>query len=401
MNRIFTLSLPLIFALIACASNMEQSDVPIAQVTSYPTLASVDDFLANTKVNDSCLPPIEIQTYTLPESSLPPTPRAEVYPIGWQEISLIPKEFKGATAYIHFKRTVSEYDELWISINSGDKLSNLDDTYFIYRTETQEWKRILTPPSSGVLLGPGNTIWSVNYTREESVPRFYRLDEKINQYIPVNDKDGLLQKGNIASPFKMDSAGVLWFLFRGIDGVSASQLSLHSFNPLTREAKRHSIGVGFDNFVIDKDDNIYLLQNGSQLLKYSTKTGDIHSVDMPSGNVHDGTSLFIDHKGRLWISNIARFDEAVASPEIGRVTLIPRSPIFIRFFDAQGRYAWFSPKIDVESWDGRLWYDGQAWFDPVTEEWCLFTTYTSRIVEDSSRNLWMIISDALYRYTFP
>lgn len=430
MDRIVKLNVFLIFTLIACTPRPTNSDISATQVeaaqpqvtpliqstsemvltptqtlTPYPTQTVIADPLSNTKVDNGCLPPSETHTYALAESDPLPTPRAAVLPIGWREITKIPEEFAGDLAYIQFMRTNSGRDELWISIDIGTQFFDTDDAYFIYHTDTQEWERTLTPPGSRILLGSNSSIWSLVYTGKESVSNLYQLDEKAHQYASITDVDGLLQTGNIYSPIILDSAGVLWFLFGKSGG--ADKMLLYSFNPSTRQAERHPIGIGFDNFVIDREDNIYLLQNRSQLVKYSPKTGVLHSVDMPGGHVENGTSLFIDSKERLWVSDIARFDEAVSNPEIGTPTLLPRSPIFIRLFAPYGRFVWFRPQINVESLDGRLWYDGQAWFDPDKEEWCLFTThetklgfsyYNSQIVKDSKQNLWMVADGRLFKY---
>lgn len=421
MNKIFIPNMFLIFILIACAPKPTNSDISVTQVeatqtritppiqitsdmlltptqtlSTYTTATAIADPLSNTKVDDGCIPPSETHTYALSESDPLPTPRAAVLPIGWREISRIPEEFTGDFAYIQFMRTNSGRDELWISIEG--------DAYFIYHTDTQEWERTLTPPGSRILLGSNGSIWSLVYTGKESVSNLYQLDEKAQQYVSINDEDGVLQTGNIYSPIIFDSAGVLWFLFQKHEFIGDSNFSLYSFNPSTRQAEHHSIGNGFDSLAIDKEDNIYLLQNRSRLVKYSPKTGVLHSVDMPV-YAENGTSLFIDSKERLWVSDITRFDEAVSNPEIGSPTLIPRSPIFIRLFASYGRFIWFRPQINVESLDGRLWYDGQAWFDPDKEEWCLFTTYEtklgfsyykSQIVKDSKQNLWMIADGRLF-----
>jgi hypothetical protein len=56
----------------------------------------------------------------------------------------------------------------------------------------------------------------------------------------------------------------------------------------------------------------------------------------------------------------------------------------------------------MDTQDGRLWYSslrGSGWVNPATAQWCLFTTYQSNILEDSTGNLWMIADGDLYKYS--
>lgn len=430
MNKIQILKILLVLSLTACSSkeayptapafNAQASEtqkpadqqtvnIPLAPTitpeykieTPNPTPTVIDDPLSNTKVGDGCLPPIiETDRVIVPEGIIP-TPRAEVLlPIGWEEISKIPEEFKAISSYIQLMRHRSGFDEIWVGIYNGSSSVYVTS---IYRTDTKEWRDAPNPPGLSLFLDGDNNVWSDMYTEDKTAPRFYRLDQETNQFIPVMDKDNLLGGGHIASSVKIDSAGTFWFLFRDTDDNSASRISLYSFNPFTQKAERHSIGVGFDNLVIDENNNIYLLQNSSLVVKFNPATGSLHSVTLPGEDIENGISLFIDHKGRLWVSDIARFDQAVFDPKIGVPTLIPRSPIFIYFFASYGRYFWHRPPVLLESKDDRLWYsspNGNAWFNSATEEWCLFTTYGSNIEGDSNHNLWMIADDALYRYDF-
>ncbi|MEW5940901.1 MAG: hypothetical protein AB1750_14620, partial [Chloroflexota bacterium] len=54
-----------------------------------------------------------------------------------------------------------------------------------------------------------------------------------------------------------------------------------------------------------------------------------------------------------------------------------------------------------ESSDGMFWFwssIGTVRLNPKIGEWCLFTTYSSPVVEYSNHNLWMVADNKLYKY---
>ena len=178
--------------------------------------------------------------------------------------------------------------------------------------------------------------------------------------------------------------------------MAASHEKLYSFDPFTQKAMRHSIGENFDSLAIDQNNRLYLIQDGHTLVKYDPETGVVRSVIIPDEGGNAASSLLVDRDGRLWVSDSARYDNAVSNPYIGDPFAFVRSPVFIKYFSYAARYIWFRPRIILQSIDGRIWYDGDVWFDPTTGEWCRFTTFPSNIVEDSDSNLWMIADGRLF-----
>ena len=47
------------------------------------------------------------------------------------------------------------------------------------------------------------------------------------------------------------------------------------------------------------------------------------------------------------------------------------------------------------------WFSSNAGIvrlNPQIGEWCLFTNYTSQVIEDESQNLWIVVNGVLYKY---
>lgn len=385
---------------ICCFIACSQKDVNLSNITNINlTGTPTSSGLVN---EDSCIHPIVTEESSVGETNPTPTPLAEVPPIGWEKISELPEEYKDKSTNIVLIHPRVEYDDIWVSIPTSE-YTDKNNIYLIYRTDTSEWRIVPTPPGFELFLDKNNEIWTSVNSQDENEPRLYRFDEKSEKYIPVIDRGKLLRQGNIESNIEIDSNGLFWFIFRDLDDTEASHQSLYSFNPSTLEATSYSIGNGFNSLEIDQNDYLYLIQNGKKLIKFDHITDIITSIDLPieSGEeVNHGSSLLLDSSGRLWVSDRVRIEQATSGVDSNNLFLITRSPIFITYVNYLSRYVWFRPRVVLESNDDKLWFsseNGNAWYKPATEEWCLFTTYGSNIVEDTNRDLWMSYHDALYR----
>ncbi|MEW6028917.1 MAG: hypothetical protein ACOYZ8_06200 [Chloroflexota bacterium] len=371
--------------------------------TATPTLSSyipvnpVEAPAPNTATG--CIPPIIISGYPHGEIYITPSPKQNVLPSDWEMVSTVPDEFTGKLGSgLLLVQPREDHDEIWIDVYD-DPIDNGDRKYYIYRTDTKEWRRAPTPPSSWVFLDSNNNVWAKTVSYDRSVPIFYRLDEAINRFVPVMDIAENLSNGHVPSGVKIGADGLLWFIFRD----NQDKTSLYSFDPVTLEAKGHLSGDYYEEVEMDKNGNLYLLQRGVTLVKYNPPTGNVLSANIPRTDEEfgDSNNMYLDHENRLWISDRVWFD--ITATGIDNQYVVIRSPVFIDYVDYLLHYRWVRPLVALESIDGRLWYRstrGNAWFNPNNGEWCLFTTYNSNIVQDSKYDLWMLIENSLYRLQF-
>jgi hypothetical protein len=130
------------------------------------------------------------------------------------------------------------------------------------------------------------------------------------------------------------------------------------------------------------------------------------NVDFPNLAVPGDSPLLLDSSDRLWVSTEGWLNHPASTrPEWYRII---QPPIFIDGFADKGfggsGYGGFTRSIPFgmnESSDGMFWFwswVGTVRLNPKIGEWCLFTTYSSPVVEDSNHNLWMVADNKLYKY---
>jgi hypothetical protein len=349
---------------------------------------------------EACIPPIVISGYEDGETLVMPTQQDDVLPQGWDSVAEIPEAYRGSDAYITLTRSFSGYDELWVSVRPEGASTSRNNQYLIFRTDTKEWKLAPNPPGFGLFLDEKQGVWVTVHTEEKDAPRLYRLDQNSGRYLPVLDVENLLGSGNIESAVKVGSDGLFWFIFRDAQDNTALHEALYSFDPATRTASRYEIGEDFGSLEIDSQNNLYLVQSGLTLVKFNPANFQIFSVTLPpyiSDKSSGASTLYLDSQNRLWVSDRARYDHAVEYSDIGEPFVLIRSPIFIQYDRYALRYVWSRPAVMLQSIDGRIWYDGNVWFDPSTGTWCKFTTYSSQIVAGQDDSLWMIAAGILFR----
>lgn len=362
-----------------------------------------------------CIPPEFDSNYSRDaEIRITPSPDSTIIPVGWEIISTIPESMQGIYATIELVRPQSEYDEIWFFVYADNDIhADVKDyrpiNYLIYRTDTKQWRQAPPPPSDWKLvLDPNNNVWSPSVY--ESGPQLYRLDEFANSFVPIVDKNNELAKWGIKNSVKVAPNGLFWIV---LQGPNWENNLLMSFDPVTLETTLHLEGMDIYDVTIDKAGNIYLLHTNDEpfvsmeyispytLTKYDPVTGRTDSVEIPLTEDEYGgyTNLYVDRENRLWVSDIAWID--ITGSEIGERHFIPRSPIFVHYVNYLTQYVWSRPRINLESIDGRLWYEfeqGAVWYKPDKKEWCWFARgLTSGPIEDSEHNLWMMVDSTLYK----
>jgi hypothetical protein len=222
---------------------------------------------------------------------------------------------------------------------------------------------------------------------------------------------------------KEDERSQIWIMLRS--------RGLYRFDPKTQKLDFFlsiTDDLTFGHIAPVKDDSIWILVGNSKsylqekLLRYFPATGDVQeymgtpsislvSEDFLNLKVPYFSPLYLDQSNRLWMGNYGWLNNPdSASPFWYRV--IP-SPVFVSynvvpssvFEDGNAGAASFfviaAPSGMTESSDGMFWFwsgIGTVRLNPQIGEWCLFTTYSSPVVEDKIHNLWMVADHKLYKY---
>jgi streptogramin lyase len=172
------------------------------------------------------------------------------------------------------------------------------------------------------------------------------------------------------------------------------------FDPINREAKIYLSGANFTNsMAIDNNDNIYILDlDQSQIIKFSPKTQETTKYKVPIVlDAPPSVYLFYDRDDRLWLGDRGWFDFSSGSnPQWFNVI---RSPVFINYLQSGGIWGWGRPFFTYQDENGILWFTsirGTGWLNSEEGQWCIFTTYSSRVFEDDQQNLWLFVHGGLY-----
>jgi hypothetical protein len=135
------------------------------------------------------------------------------------------------------------------------------------------------------------------------------------------------------------------------------------------------------------------------LYRFNPETNELLQVEMPrEWPIYYG--LLFDSEGRLWLGSVGyRSEEGgwnLVYPNPERFLYSPmlhsRTHPTLLFASSDGRL-WFT-----NFWDGGIWHNGTAWYNPNTGQGCMFTNSPATIVEDAEQQLWLVASGNLYKY---
>jgi streptogramin lyase len=320
---------------------------------------------------------------------------------------------------------VTRSEEVWIDAGFDTK------KVFRYHTDSRRWQTYnsidgIAAMPEALFVSRDGTLWGIGVDTfgPEFAPRLpllSRYDEKNDRFEFIIDVDGILVGIGLLRnllPISEDQTGLLWFFGSryGDDGLGDDSVGLYSFDPATLKAeKRISLPRGYPyTGPVAGPDGMIWYYNGSgergKLFTYSPITREVQPYyGIPSfERIGSPISLFFDQDGRLWADNKGWL--YFADPENPIWYEIIPSTAFLtdqgafRTDDVEGprsRYG-FTPPIHIsQSSNGWMWFttlDGTIRLDLENEEWCLFTTGSSPVVEDDEGNVWISVFDKLYKY---
>ena len=332
--------------------------------------------------------------------------------------------------------TILDNGEMWIK----DSFTQRQGTsYFVYRKDKESYIYLedsaknkhsvpekLLQTHDGTLWGFG-TDYRYGLGPRKANPLISRFDESTGrfEYIEsiLHESDGYSGINDI----QLDNLGFVWLLInQSYNYISHNTVveehdlppGLYRFDPYTQKADYYLAmpeNINYQRLMPVSDGNIWMLgydksSNETVLSRYFPETGELQpypgtfsyfgNVDLPDLNVPVSSPLFLDSSDRLWIGTEGWLNHPASESPIWYRIIQP--PIFIGgFVDGVGNFYRSIPFGMNESSDGMLWFwagIGTVRLNPTIGEWCLFTTFSSPVVEDENHTLWMVADNKLFKY---
>ena len=416
----------------------EQKAVPtqaFETAVSVVNTAFVDTQLAITLstptgnlLEEDCLPPIvtfEYEAGLFDSRSGVDEQDAVLPPMNWQPQS----KFPGKDSFHQYGGRIlyRPSGEIWFYDLSRDY------RIFRYKINANGWEKYKSVSNLSPLIpdrlfvSHDNLLWGIgyelkNYTSDmtgEIVPLLSLYDDNTNSFNFVSDIDSILVAKlnyydlSTVRAVKEDQYGIFWFIF-GEDNSP----SLYKFEPNSRKAEvavSLPPGGDYEDIEIMPDGSIWILDINREeiLLRYYPETKELSPYagtfsyadgeDLFDEKFFYGSYLYMDRKDQLWIDDRGWLENP--SAEIPKRPIwhrVIRSPLFIELYtDGPSLYHWTRPFSMYHSSNDMYWFSSNAGIvrlNPQIGEWCLFTNYTSQVIEDESQNLWIVVNGVLYKY---
>jgi hypothetical protein len=322
-------------------------------------------------------------------------------------------------------RSVDEHSEIWISLSDGERYFYLPQS-----NEGREGIGIYTPDSQSfevvshyventdlyvvnLHLGSDGTVWGevrwddrIEYPDISSVPVLSKFNESSRRFEFAEGvlETPLLRGSNYYNYTKivLDHQDIFWIFTNGGE--------IYRYDPISQTTDRQGDSLGGEVIytALSHEGDVYftlnewnadlrLPQNG--LFYFSPTAKTVTLVEVPSTGWPIYSGLLIDHTGQLWLG-------AIGYRDLNNTWNLIYPPYLRTYSNHLGQSWWNAPMILFESSDGKLWYskyldssliaEGTAWFNPETNEGCVFTNVPTSIVEDSEQRLWIAVDGVLY-----
>jgi hypothetical protein len=208
----------------------------------------------------------------------------------------------------------------------------------------------------------------------------------------------------------LDSNDVFWFF--------ANKDAIYSYQPDTQRIIKHVSLADYGEILhatISSDGSIYFrnrtfqegleLEDG-QIYQYFPAIEAIEPVHLPGGKWPKARNILADSQGRLWLG-VYGWKE----PDGTWITFHPKMKAFLFLNRNLPLWRYYTPpSVLTQSSDGRLWFliprssqwktlrSGLAWYDPLTNQGCWFTSEGYNVAEDTHKTMWLVAEDKLYQY---
>ncbi len=315
----------------------------------------------------------------------------------WVQVPVpTPDNFAENVYFIRYPNNEAKYDnsEMWIS-------TGRDRDFYVYLLDLDRWEMVSRKVVDTdrivdeLFFADDGTVWGRSYwTIDHENTLLSRFNEETRRFEPVYT----FQRTGF---FELDPNDVFWLTQNG---------SLYTFDTKSNISTRvidYPSGVVTDMVMTDQGDIYFVIVDGTDqtqypypyfdqgsLMRFSSKTSMFEEVPLPEETWPRRWGTLYVADNQLWIDAVGYFD-------LERETWHPLYSDLSIYFS--GDIFWESPRLMLkDSYDiywfalGSEYASGTAWYDPVSGEGCMFTTYFPGMVEDLDRNLWMGSGGNLY-----
>ncbi len=362
--------------------------------------------------------------YIFPDPLLSRTPDRLLPNEPWQIEASLPGEIledyhliRGYGLQVMFARIYNKNPEIWLSVPSRVRKENTKSV-LIYQPTSKEWHYVSdmiegTDIFVGeIFLTNDGTIWGLNKwqtndTNPKKGPILSKFNEQTRQFefasgaleVPFTDEQRFESLELVID--RQDN--IFWFLL-GNDGI-------YRYDPVTQATTKQ---IDLSNITlawatVSTDGSIYFadfnklpladppnsLPRG-MLFHFVSDTKELTQLDIPEDPWPKGR-MYVTEAGDLWIGANG-YKDITNNWHL----LHPDMDFYLNLTWRRVN----SPYIILESSNGLLWFNkytettqGTAWYDPKTQEGCMITDISARIIEDEQQQLWMFAGGNLYRYS--
>jgi hypothetical protein len=372
--------------------------------------------------NENCIKPFDEFAY-LPDETprpipilLPDTP--------WEVETTIPRQqnmtYHVLDIQVELARNKNGNGEIWLfrgPLGSEDETTKREGSFLIYYPQSQRWEEISAIIEDTNLMvrelfvTSDETVWGkIGVHQSHLIPttgpvlgRFNESERRFEKAIggleiPLTVNYGILSQ---LVEVVLDKQDVFW-IFGPDNGIyhydPRVQTTEKKVNLPYPEIQRLSTALAIDDSIYFQDKS--LSEAEDFLFQFIPQTGEIITLDMPRKPWAASGGMLVDRQGRLRLGAMGYMETD------GSWHLLHRNAS--KVWEYRGEPHWVQPTLVFESSDGLLWFtkyldmgrlgEGTAWYNPETGQGCLFTNLASYIVEDDSRQLWMVADGKLYRY---
>ena len=400
------------FGLLTSFTSIQKESSPVPTQTAqaeWSCISTFDDYLYQMVRIDR----FKDERYDLPT----------IYPSSpWKLYAEIPEMFyKNNNPQIELTRVYGGKTELWIrsgynlikhNIKTGDFSFISDFPYDEYGKNYEDVVvRDLFEISIGMIVGVNypvdyDTVW------QEAVPLFSIFNDLENKFefydIGLEYLADQIYPGSVGMIYRngvliSESYNLIW-IYQEHDG-------LYSYNPKNSKLRHYETAFeGVVQRMVTSQEGFLLFSQKREpswelspgdLLKYYPESQTMEEISISTSPWADNGNLLYTNSGDLWIGI-----HGYLSKDGSWVVKNPDMPAHIDLGRTGETYNWQQPDLLFQSSNGYLWYtnnkwdsigvNGSAWYDPILEKGCWFTTEPGNILEDDLGNLWMVTGNKIF-----
>jgi hypothetical protein len=320
----------------------------------------------------------------------------------WEKVTTIPDGYKLHNGYSDFLLVKGE---MWIRVNKFDSPNTASplEAIIAYNIKNHNWKISNSKEIPNILFADDSgSIFGLHYFAADKIITKYNFDtDEFDIIYPEANSNQSLSITQSRFQPTYDGSGNIWFNLVVKGGKSGLYKYDVNANRLTYSQPLALSNV--DYYIFGPNRKLWLIGNSQESndrvlyeMDPTSKEIKIKSYDVASDDF-----LYLDKDNNLWVSD-KYWVKVSQSGDIDKSQYrIIRSPVFIISDGVpDDKYMWLRPSKMFQSSGGEYWFTSMAGtveLNKTSEEWCLFTNGSSKVVEDDEKSVWIVIDNTLYK----